>query len=256
MKVTILGCGASTGVPVVGCDCDVCCSDDPKNKRTRCSIYVEDKGVSLLVDTSPDFRFQALQHSIKKVDAVLYTHPHFDHISGVDELRSFNFIQNCSMDVYADKVTMDELQKRFNHAFLPPEGDRPWVKPSLIPHEVEPGKMIDVSGLSVLAFIQIHGNGTSLGYRFGDFAYSTDVNMLDEEAYGHLKGVKTWVVDCLSYEASPTHSHLEQTLEWIKRVSPERTVLTHMGHKLDYARLSQQLPSGVEAAYDGMVLYL
>jgi phosphoribosyl 1,2-cyclic phosphate phosphodiesterase len=255
MRVTVLGCGASTGVPMIGCDCAVCTSNDPKNKRQRVSIFIEINGVNLLVDTSPDLRTQALANGITRVDAILLTHEHADHTHGLDDIRSFNFIRNDSIPLYANARTMDSLKQRFGYIFLPkpaPVWFRASVTPRLIPDA--PVQHFNAEGIDVVAFEQDHGRIRSLGFRIGDFAYSTDVDQMPESAFEALKGVDVWIVDCLRYTSSMTHSTLERTLGWIKRVKPRLAVLTHMGHELDYSRLASELPGGVVPGYDNMVI--
>lgn len=256
MRVTVLGCGASTGVPLVGCGCPVCVSDNPKNKRLRVSVYVETEDVALLIDTSPDLRQQALSNGLKRVDAVLYTHDHSDHTHGVDDLRRFNAMQEGYIPVYGDKRTMESIQQRFAYAFRGYDTRYGWYKAALKPHIIRPYDVFSISGVEILPFNQVHGDIISLGYRIGDFAYSTDVNRLDDAAFEALKGVKLWVVDCQSYSKPYTHSYLEQTLEWIERVKPERAILTHIGHELEYEKLLAELPANVQPAYDGMRLEL
>ncbi len=255
MKITILGSGTSGGVPLIGCECKVCYSNNPKNKRLRASILIEMNGLNILVDTSPDLRQQSLQNNIKKVDAVIFTHAHADHSHGLDELRSFNFLSDKEIPIYADKETFEELMQKFHYAFLPRIPEKGWFRPALIPHIIKAGDIINIGDVEVKTFHQRHGNGKTIGLRIGDFAYSTDVNYLNEDAFLALKGVKIWIVDCLRYEPAPTHSHLELTLDWINRVSPERAILTHMNHEMEYVELSNQLPPNVEPAYDGMVIY-
>jgi phosphoribosyl 1,2-cyclic phosphate phosphodiesterase len=257
MKVTILGCGSSSGVPVIGCDCEVCQSNNPKNKRLRVSILIEVDGKRLLVDTSPDLRQQALDNKINYVDAILYTHEHADHVHGIDDIRSFNYHKNESLPVYADPRTMEALKKRFGYIFQP-KPEKIWYRASVTPHVLtdEPIQHFSAEGVAVTAFMQTHGRTTSLGYRIGNFAYSTDTDQMPETAFEALQGIDTWVVDCLRYTPSMTHSTVERTLGWIKRAKPRRAILTHMGHELDYSRLLAELPEGVVPGYDGMVIEL
>ena len=257
MRVTILGCGSSTGVPNIGCDCAVCLSSNPRNKRTRASIFIETVQANFLIDSSPDLREQVLRHNIRKVDAVLYTHDHADHANGIDDLRSFNYLSNQALPVYGDAHTMNSLTSRFPYIFKEKMGQA-WYKPLLINNILADISIqdINISGVSIKVFEQIHGKITSLGYRFGKFAYSTDTNFLPEEAFEALAGVETWIVDCLHYKETYSHSHLEQTLRWIARVKPKLAILTHMNHHLDYDTLCAELPAGIVPAYDGMILDL
>ncbi len=259
MKLTILGCGGSAGVPLIGCDCAVCTSDNPKNKRQRASVLWEmEDGARILVDASPDLRNQALQNNITTVDAIILTHAHADHCHGLDDVRPFNHHKNGAIDLYADQATMEEVQERFGYVFREHNHAHGWYKPCLIPHIID-GSLaapVTISGHAVRCFNQTHGRTNTLGIRIGDMAYSTDMNALSEEAFAVLEGVDTWVVDCLRYTPAPTHAHLELTLEWIARVKPRRAILTHMAHELDYDTLSAEVPDGVEVAYDGMVVAL
>jgi len=256
MRVTMLGCGSSTGVPVIGCHCPVCTSNDPKNKRSRVSVWVETDGVNFLIDSSPDLRQQALSQGISRVDAVLYTHDHADHTNGLDDLRAFNMLTDETVPVYANAPTLQLLQQRFPYAFLPkPRG---WYRPALTPHAIAEAPIQRFTALSIpiTAFEQQHGKSKTLGYRIGDFAYSTDTDGLSDIAFEALSGVQLWLVDCLRYGHSHSHSNLAQTLAWIGRVRPRLAILTHMAHDFDYHTLSAELPAGVMAGYDGMIIDL
>ena len=251
MKITVLGCGSSGGVPLIGGNWGACDPHNPRNRRTRVSILVEQADTTLLVDTSPDMRQQLLDCGLKKLDAVLYTHAHADHAHGIDELRSINWLTQKPVDIYADPKTMEELATRFAYIFKG-AGAGNYYKPSVTPHEIT--GPFSVGSIAVTPFTQNHGAINSLGFRFGDFAYSTDVHALDDAAFETLRGVKIWLVDCVRPEPHPTHSHLEQTLAWIEKVKPARAYLTHMNHQMDYADLMATLPKGVEPAYDGLVI--
>lgn len=253
MKITILGCGSSTGVPLIGCKCAVCKSDHPKNKRLRASIAVEIQDKTLLFDTSPDLRQQALAHNVIDVDAIIFTHAHADHIHGIDDIRSYNYRKDAPIPIYADKLTLERLKSQFSYVFLP----RPspiWFRPCVNPYEIEAGKPFHIDHISILPILQTHGKTHSLGFRIGNFAYSTDVNYLNEEAFRQLHGIDTWIIDCLRHTDSYTHSKLDMTLQWIERLKPKRAILTHMAHELDYETLVNELPEGVEPGYDGMVI--
>ena len=255
MNITILGCGTSSGVPLLGCDCEVCRSDSPKNKRRRASILVEQGDTRLLIDTSPDLRAQLLDARTAHLDGVILTHAHADHLHGIDDLRSVNFNMERPIDLWGSPETLELAQRRFDYAFLPVTSKKiPWNRPSLTGHPMSHGISMEIGGIPILAFDQIHGRSTTSGLRFGDAAYSTDVKGFPEISFDILKGVKLWIVDCVGYREHPTHAHLELALEWIQRVKPERAVLTHMSHQFDYDKLSAQLPKGVEPGYDGMRL--
>lgn len=260
MRITLLGTGASAGVPLIGGadgsgDWGACDPAEPRNARTRTSIVVESgEGTRLLVDTGPDLRTQLLACRIPRVDAVLYTHPHADHITGIDEIRILNRLANQPLDAFATRATLDELIRRFGYAFRPwePPG---FYRPVLVAREVAGGDTIETVGLTVRLFAQDHGRVQSLGLRIGGFAYSTDVVALDDAAFEALAGIDTWVVGCfLRVGPHTTHADLPTVLRWIARVRPRRTVLTHMGNDMDWAWLAKHLPAGVEAGYDGMAL--
>lgn len=252
ITVTILGCGSSTGVPMIGCDCAVCTSDNPKNKRSRVSVLVESaEGKRLLIDTSPDLYHQAIAAKIKTVDAIFYTHAHADHTHGIDDTRSFCYHAQAPIPVYADAPTLADLKTRFGFRFRP-AGYDPAVH-HLDAHEVAAGQRVMMAGMEVELFTQAHGKGTSLGIRIGNFVYSTDANGLDDALFdGALKDVDVWVVDCLKRGGAPTHATLEQSLGWIARAKPQMAYLTHMSHSLDYDQLKAELPANIEPAYDGL----
>ncbi|MBA3812979.1 MAG: MBL fold metallo-hydrolase [Alphaproteobacteria bacterium] len=252
MRVKILGCGASGGVPLITGEWGVCDPKNPKNRRRRASILVEDHDTTLLVDSSPDLREQCLSNGIRKIDAVIYTHDHADHTQGLDDLRPFLQTQKKPIPLYGDAGTLEDLKSRFGYAFPlvenPPEIYRHFVTPHIID-----GPFV-VKGIAVTPFLQGHGYSTSLGFRFGKVAYSTDVLTLDEASFQVLEGVDVWIVDCIAMDPRATHSHLPQTLEWIERVKPRQAYLTHMSHHLDYDTLVGLLPKGIEPAYDGLVI--
>lgn len=260
MRVVLLGTGGSAGVPLVGGadgsgNWGACDPAEPRNVRTRASIVVESgQGTRLLVDTGPDLRSQLLACRIPAVDAVVFTHAHADHITGIDEVRILNRIVDRPLDAFATRATLDELTRRFAYAFRPwePPG---FFRPVLVAREVAPGDTIQAAGLAVTLFAQDHGRMQSLGLRIGTFAYSTDLVRLDEAAFAALAGVETWVVGCfLRHGQHTTHADLRRVLGWIDRVGPRRAVLTHMGTDMDWAWMAANLPPGVEAGYDGMVL--
>ncbi len=258
MKLTILGCGSSAGVPVIGCECDVCRSTHPRNKRSRASVvYEADSGMRVLIDASPDLRTQALACHITAIDALVLTHAHADHCHGLDDMRPFNFTKGRAIDLYANAATLAEVKQRFAYIFRPHNHQHGWYKPEFMVHEVAENDRVEAADLRF--FSQTHGGLQTLGMvmgKRGELAYSTDVNHLDDAAFEALSGVDTWVVDCLRPNPAPTHAHLELTLSWIERVAPRRAILTHMAHEMEYELLAKTLPAGVEAAYDGMEIVL
>jgi phosphoribosyl 1,2-cyclic phosphate phosphodiesterase len=260
LKVTILGCGTSGGVPRIGGEWGACDPDNPKNRRRRCAVLVEREGAGgvtrVLVDTPPDLREQLLDVGVGLLDGVLYTHEHADHCHGIDDLRMVCYNGRRRVNVYHDAATGRVLRQRFDYCFeTPPGSEYPSV---LKPHEIVPGEMVHIDGpggtIEAMPFRQRHGSGESLGFRFGGLAYSPDVSDLPEETLPLLGGLDVWIVDALRYTGHPSHFSVEQTLAWIERLKPKRAVLTHMHVDLDYAELSRQLPNGVEPGYDGMVL--
>ncbi len=260
MRITLLGTGGSAGVPLIGGadgtgDWGACDPTEPRNVRTRASIVVESgEGTRLLVDTGPDLRAQLLACRIPRVDAVVYTHPHADHITGIDEVRILNRLANRPLDAFATRATLGELTRRFAYAFRPWEPPN-FYRPVLVAREVAAGETIETAGMAVRLFAQEHGRIQSLGLRIGGFAYSTDVVALNDAAFAALAGIDTWVVGCFLRQGPHwTHADLPTVLQWIARVRPRRAVLTHMGTDMDWAWLAAHLPPGVEAGYDGMVL--
>ncbi len=261
MQVTILGCGGSAGVPQLGGadgrgDWGACDPAEPRNRRTRSSIVVQSgTGERLLVDTGPDMRHQLLACGIPRVDAVLFTHAHADHVLGIDDVRILNRLVGRPLDAWMTARTEAELRLRFEYAFRPWEGPY-FFRPALTPHGVEPGDTIDVAGLQIRVFEQDHGFMPTLGLRIGAFGYSTDVATLDDAAFEVLAGVDTWVVDCFQRRSHTTHANVDQVARWVDRLRPRRTILTHMGYDIDWAWLQANLPAGIEPAYDGMIVEL
>jgi len=262
VKLTVLGCGGSGGVPVAGREAGGSWGqakpDNPKNRRSRVSVLVEGEGASpgtraqILIDTSPDLRQQILANDITTLDAVLFTHAHADHCHGLDELRGLVYSRRQPIDAYMDEQTKTALTARFAYAFASSRDPDNLYPPLLVDHVIR--APFRIGGIRVTPFVQQHGKETTLGFRCGDIAYSTDASGLDEQAFAALAGVKIWVVDCLRDEPHPTHAHFAQALEWIERVKPERAVLTHMNERLDYDDLFSRCPPGVEPGYDGLTI--
>lgn len=270
LRVTVLGSGTSSGVPLIGCRCAVCRSRAPKNRRLRASIWVQARPEptgqvsSLLIDTSTDLRAQALRHRIDRVDAVLYTHPHADHVSGVDELRAWNFLQRQVIPAFGNAWTLAELPARYPYIFAPartaPEGGGiPQVKLSLIP-ELEP-EFEPIPGVRVGLLPVWHGSQKTLGFRFGSFAYVTDCSQIPESTFARMESLSTLILDCVRLEPHRTHFHFDAALDVIKRLRPRRTYLTHLGHDFDHTTWQRRLkrlglgPSvQVELAFDGLTI--
>ncbi len=255
MRVTVLGSGGATGTPSVDWGWGRCDPDNPRNRRLRPSILVEEGEGAVLVDVSPDLREQLLAAGARRLDGVLITHWHADHLHGIDDLRSINRAMEAPLDLYADAETMEVIRSRFGYVFEPQAPDATiYYKPMLVPRELEDGDTLTVGGIDIEAFGQDHGYCSTLGFRFGDFAYTTDLVELPEDGFRRLEGIKVWIIGVLADKPNPTHVHVGKALEWISRIKPERAVLTHLGNLFDYAELAARLPDGVEPAYDGMVI--
>ena len=255
MKITLLGCGPSQGVPVIGNRWGNCDPNNIKNRRTRPSILVQDRTTNILIDTSPDIRAQCLDNNIGAIDTVLFTHLHYDHIGGIGELRTFSFLRNKRVDVYGTASVLKTLKQNWNYLFEENLSDTANIyEPAAEPHEFTHGKSFNVGNTKIIPFLQDHGICETTGFRFGNFAYSTDVVHLSDESLASLAGVKVWVVDCLRNEPHPTHAHFDRTMEWIEKVKPDSAVLTHMNFQTDYETIRSQCPEGVTPGFDGMVL--
>jgi phosphoribosyl 1,2-cyclic phosphate phosphodiesterase len=241
-------------VPAIGPDWGNCDPAEPRNRRRRASLLVESRGRTLLIDTAPDLREQLLDAGVARIDAVLLTHAHADHLHGIDDIRIVNQLTGHALPLYANAAALSEVEQRFGYALAPAMPGKPLYRPALEPHIV--AGPFTAAGLPVVPFAQDHGRVVSLGFRIGRFGYSTDVTELDEAAFEALAGIDLWVVDCLRREPHPTHSHLAKTLAWIERVRPRRAVLTHMDQSLDYRDLQAELPPGVEPGHDGLAIEL
>jgi phosphoribosyl 1,2-cyclic phosphate phosphodiesterase len=254
MRITVLGCGTSSGVPMIGCDCAVCRSTNPRNRRRRCALLVDWQGQRILIDTGPDLRMQLLDAGVRAIDALIYTHAHADHVHGIDDLRALNNVMGRPIAAYAHRSVFDRIRSRFEYAFQSNQGEQGFWRPELTPHEID--GPFQIGHAEVVPFVQRHGRGESWGFRFGPFAYSTDCDQLDEHAFGVLEGVEVWIADALRDRPHPSHAHLERTLAWIGRVQPRQAYLTHTNHEVDYDEWLARLPAGVEPAYDGLVIEL
>lgn len=272
IRAVILGCGSSGGVPRFGGhdgagDWGSCDPNEPKNRRSRCSLLVQrftdpaiprhDTATSILIDTSPDMRVQLLTAKCPRLDGVFYTHDHADQSHGIDDLRVFALSQRERIPVYIDEATSGRVAQRFSYCFVQEHGS--WYPPVLERRTMPAhGEAAMVSGrggaLRVTPFLQHHGPVNSLGFRIGDIAYSSDVVALPEESFATLGGVRVWIVDALQTKPHGTHAHLDLTLDWIARVKPERAILTNLHVTMDYQTLKRTLPPGVEPAYDGMIV--
>lgn len=247
MNITILGCGTSTGVPMVGCCCRVCSSDDPRDKRTRASLLIRHQARNILVDTSTDLRIQALKQNIKAIDAVLFTHAHADHVNGIDDLRGFYFIHRTKIPCYASGSTLKALQSNFRYIFDDYENSS--YSPLLEAHEIS--APFEIFGLKIIPVPLIHGKTTAFGYRIGSFAYLTDCSAIPESSMGLLEGLQVLVIDGLRWTGHPCHFNIEGAIAVARKLSASRVILTHLTHEAAYSECNN-LPPGFEFAYDGM----
>jgi len=247
MKVTILGSGTSTGVPMVGCRCRVCSSDDPRDKRTRASLLIQHNGRNILIDTSTDLRIQALREGIERIDAVLFTHSHADHVNGIDDLRGFHFLHKEIIPCFGSRVTLDTLLAGFSYIFHEYEGSgyTPILKP------VEVAEPFELFGLTVIPVPLMHGRTQALGFRIGSFAYLTDCNGIPPASLGLLGGLDLLVVDGLRWKSHPFHFNIEEAIAATRPLKPVRTLLTHLSHDVLFTD-GAALPQGYEFACDGM----
>lgn len=247
--MTLLGTGTSVGVPRIACDCSVCASSDPRNKRLRCSILMEYADRVILVDTTPDLRAQALRCDIRNVDAVLFTHGHADHLHGLDDLRCYCFERDEPIPCYGDARTLERVYRVFDYAF---DSASAGALPNLELFAIE-GRL-DLFGLEIDPLVVLHGNMPVLAFRTGRFAYVTDCNAIPPESMDKLYDLDTLILDALRYREHPTHFNVDQALAVVEELRPGRTYLTHIAHDLDHESTNAALPDGVELAYDGLVL--
>ncbi len=256
LEVIILGCGSSGGVPRPNGDWGACDPEEPKNRRSRCSLAVRRRGpdgvTTVLIDTSPDLRHQVLAAGVTEIDAVLLTHDHADQTHGIDDLRAFAGMGRKRVPIWMDAATADTLDARFGYIFRGLHGYPPICDQRKLASDSEAFEVSGPGGaFAVRTFGQAHGPISSVGYRLGGLAYSSDVSDLDDAAFEALEGADLWIVDALRWTRHPTHAHLDRTLAWIARAGVRRAVLTNLHIDLDYQRLSEMLPAGVEAAFDG-----
>lgn len=254
MQLTILGAGSSAGTPAVGCTCATCSSTDPRNKRTRCSSMITlDDGRVILIDTSPDLRQQALRENMRRVDAVLYTHTHADHLHGIDDLRAFCQLNRCQIPLYSYPEAVTHIQEKFGYTLRDPIPQF-WDLPVLAAHVVD--APFEAAGQCVTPIPVMHGKIRIYAYRIGNLVYMTDVSEIPEQSYDLLQGVDLLLIDCLREKPHPTHVNVEQSLALIARIDAKRNVLIHMTHELEYHTLQASVGANIAVGYDGMQLEL
>ncbi|MDX1903859.1 MAG: MBL fold metallo-hydrolase [Thermonemataceae bacterium] len=250
IKVTFLGTGTSQGVPIIACDCEVCCSENTKDKRLRSSVLVESSEVTFVIDTGPDFRQQMLREGIKKLDAVVFTHEHKDHTSGLDDIRAFNYKQNKDMPLYATKKVLEQIKTEFAYIFS--EKRYPGI-PQVELFEINKEKHFEIQGLLVMPIEVFHYNLPVLGFRIGDFTYITDANYIASEEMAKIYGSKVLVINALQKTEHVSHFTLDQAIDVAKRIGAEKTYFTHISHKMGlHDEVSQELPENMYFAYDGL----
>lgn len=251
--LTILGCGTSTGVPLPGCTCAVCLSDNKKNNRTRTSAWIlQDDGTSIVIDSGPDFRQQALREGIAYIDAVFYTHGHADHILGLDDLRCYNFVQNEVIPCYGTAPTLAAIKRFFHYIFNPDPNYKGGKLAQLHLHEIEPSKSFSFKNQKIQAIPLEHGDMPVTAFRLGDLGYATDFKHIEQDSLSLLSGVKHLVLDGLRHKSHHTHLTIKEAITLSEQLQVENTYLTHMSHDVDYESDSQSLPQGVQFAYDGL----
>jgi phosphoribosyl 1,2-cyclic phosphate phosphodiesterase len=255
MRLTFLGTGTSFGVPQIGCDCAVCRSTDPRDKRTRSGAVLESAGSTILIDTPPELRLQLITAGFSRIDAVVYTHEHADHINGIDDLRIFSVRRREPLPLYGPAETLERLRASFNYIFddavHPFEGTS---KPILGMHVAEPGRMIDVAGVAVLPLAFQHGHLRVFGYRFGNLAYITDVKAIGAAERERLRDLDVLVLNALWWRPHPTHMSIAEAVETAQALGARRTYLTHLTHETGHADLAARLPAGILPAYDGLTV--
>ena len=258
LTVTILGCGTSVGVPALGRagwgDCD---PTNPKNRRQRCALLVQSETTTILVDAGPDIRNQLIPHALQKIDALLITHTHADHIAGLDDVRTFYWPDRIKIPVYATSHHASDMITRYPYLFTKQESSPTYFEPPLAHHEITAGDNFTIGDIAVQSMHQDHGNTTSLGFIFDDLVgYSTDLVSMPEDNFTKLANIPLWIVEALRTQPHQSHSHLEQTLAWIEKVKPKQAYLTHLGLEADYDVTEAATPKHVSPAYDGLSVTL
>lgn len=263
LTLTLLGTGTSAGVPMIGCTCEVCTSPDPRDRRDRAAAMITwhdprngqgGEARTVLIDTSPDLRHQMLRHRVMRIDGVVYTHNHADHVFGIDDLRRFNAVMGTAIDIHAERPVIEALRTTFPYIFEPGKNVQQSFIPMLIPHAIEVERPFEIAGQTLLPIRLLHGKLPIVGYRIGPMAYCTDCSRIPPETYRHLEDLDVLVIDALRYRHHPTHMTVDQALAVIEEVKPRRAYLTHIAHDIRHADLEAHLPEHVHLAYDGLTL--
>jgi phosphoribosyl 1,2-cyclic phosphate phosphodiesterase len=251
IKITFLGTGTSTGVPMVACPCEVCASTDPKDKRLRSSILVQSPSTTLVIDTTPDFRYQMLRTGVRRLDAVVYTHPHKDHLAGLDDVRAYNFFQHKAMPLYANEMTREAIVREFPYAFA--DVKYPGI-PNLELHPIDKDPFT-IGDMTIVPILVWHLKMPVLGFRFGDFTYITDANRIDDAEKEKIRGSRQIVLNALRHEKHLSHFSLLEAIAEVEELGVPQAWFTHISHQLGrHTDIEPTLPAGMHLAYDGLVL--
>lgn len=251
MIITVLGCGFSSGVPVIGCRCPVCLSSSEYNKRSRCAILIENNNTKILVDFGPDIRNQLLRNNIEYLDAVICTHAHADHIAGFDDLKVLTYHNKSKLNLISTKETISSLKNTHGYMF---NSDISSLSSPFEVTEIDYYDKISIKDIHINFFQQTHGKISSLGLKIDNFVYSNDVNEFPEQSWEYLNNIKFWILDCIDYQATKAHAGLEDVLTWKNNFNPQHIYLTNLNHNLDYNNLQKKLPEGIKLCHDNMVI--
>lgn len=253
MKVTFLGTGTSQGVPFIGCPCPVCTSSNPKDQRLRCSVWIETADTSIVIDSGPDFRYQMLRAGVKKLDAIVYTHSHKDHIAGLDDIRPYNFFSKKAVAIYATEETQAALKREFAYVFESPS--YPGI-PQIDMHTISASEAFSINGIELVPIRTLHYKMEVLGFRIGDFTYITDANFIAPDEIKKVKGSKALTINALRHEPHLSHYTLKEAIEVAQDIGASQTYFTHISHQLGlYDQVNTELPKGMQLAYDGLTLH-
>lgn len=253
IELLFLGSGTSAGIPMIGCDCAVCTSTDPNDRRTRASVVISYGGHRVLIDTTPELRLQCCANNVKMIDAVVYTHAHADHIMGLDDVRRFNILKGGPLDTWADDATIAALKQCFGYAFVEPSPELKAFRPYLVHRRID--GPFEIAGMTWTPIPLLHGTMLVNGFRVGNLAYCTDVSAIPESSFDLLHGLDVLVIDALQHRSHPTHFTIDQASEAARRVRAKQTYFTHIAHAVAHAKVSEELPPNIRLAYDGLRIH-